>query len=107
MARALEPQERHEIGKALRADRSLRNFDLRGRVDDMVVALQAEPFDPDALRVLMAEHSDRMQDLQSNAQDALMDQIIAMTPERRTIFADQLREEMSKARPPRDRPSGG
>lgn len=107
MARALEPQERREIGKALRSDRSLRNFDLRGRVDDMVVALQAEPFDAEVLRGLMAEQSHRMQDLQSDAQAALMDQIVDMTPERRAEFADRLRDEMSKERPPRNRSSGG
>jgi hypothetical protein len=107
IARALEPQERRGIGMSLRRDKSLREFDLRGQVENMVATLQAEPFEPDVLRVLLDEQSARLQVMQGRAQDALIVQIVAMTPERRAEFAEQLRDEMSKARPPRERPSGG
>ena len=107
VSRALAPQERREIGRSLRQDRPLRDFDLRGRVDSMVTALKAEPFDASALRALMDEQAAGMANIQAKAQAATIDQIIAMTPERRRAFADQLTEEVSRARPPRTRNSGG
>ena len=107
VSRALEPQERRSIGRSLRQDGSLREFDLRGRVDDMVTALKAEPFDADALRALMDEQAAGMAGIQAKAQAATIEQIIAMTPERRRAFADQLGEELSQIRPLRPRNSGG
>jgi len=107
VSRALEPQERRSIGRSLRQDGSLREFDLRGRVDGMVTALKAEPFDADALRALMDEQAAGMAGIQAKAQAATIEQIIAMTPERRRAFADQLVEELSRIRPPRGRDSGG
>lgn len=107
MARALEPQERRAIGRALRQDRSLRGVDFRGRVNDMIAALRAEPFDPEALRALMEEQSASIAGIQAKAQDATLSQIIAMTPDRRRAFADQVAEELSQIRPFRARNSGG
>ncbi|WP_342068624.1 periplasmic heavy metal sensor [Yoonia algicola] len=107
VARALEPQERRAIGRKLREDRSLRGFDLRGRVNLVVAALQAEPFDPDVLLALLAEQSQQIATVQATAQEVMLEQIVAMTPARRRAFADQVLEEMSRARRPRDRTSGG
>lgn len=107
IARALEPQERRAIGRQLREDRSLRDFDLRDRVNRVVAALQADPFDPAVLRVLLAEQSERITAVQATAQEVVVEQITAMTPERRRAFADKVLEEMSRARGPRDRSSGG
>lgn len=107
VSRALEPQERRNIGRSLRQDRSLRDMDLRGRVEDMVAALQAEPFDADALRRLMDEQAASMAGIQAKAQAATLEQIIAMSPERRRAFADRLIEELSRRRAPRERNSGG
>ncbi len=107
IARALEPQERRAIGRKLREDRSLRDFDLRDRVNRVVAALQADPFEPDVLRALLAEQSERITAVQATAQEVVVEQITAMTPERRRAFADQVLEEMSRARSLRDRSSGG
>jgi uncharacterized membrane protein len=107
VARALEPRERRAIGRRLREDRSLRDFDLRGRVNRVVAALQAEPFDPDVLRALLVEQSQQIATVQATAQEVMLEQIVAMTPERRRAFADQVLEEMSRARAPRARSSGG
>ena len=107
LSRALAPQERRAIGRRLREDRSLRDFDLRGRLNSVVATLQAEPFDPDALRRSLSEQNQRIASVQATAQEVILEQIIAMTPERRRAFADQLLEEMSRARAPRTRPSGG
>ena len=107
IARALEPQERRAIGRKLREDRSLRDFDLRDRVNRVVAALQADPFEPDVLRALLAEQSERITAVQATAQEVVVEQITAMTPERRRAFGDQVLEEMSRARSLRDRSSGG
>ncbi len=107
VTRALTQEERRDIGRALRRDGELRRFDLRGRVAAMVDALQAEPFDAAVLRGLMAEQSARVSAVQTKAQDAFVDTVTQMTPERRAAFAEQLREELARARPERARTSGG
>lgn len=99
VARALTQQERRHIGHSLRQDRVLRGFDLHGRVSNMVVALKAEPFDPDLLRSLLADQNARTAEVQSKAQAAFLDVILGMAPDRRRAFADQLADELSKARP--------
>ncbi|MEJ8561166.1 periplasmic heavy metal sensor [Yoonia sp. GPGPB17] len=107
IARALEPDERRAVGRSLRQDRSLRSLDFRGRVNDMVTTLRAEPFDADALRALMTEQAAGLSDIQAKAQEATLAQIIAMTPERRRAFADQVADELSRDKPQRRHNSGG
>jgi uncharacterized membrane protein len=107
VARALDPQERREIGRSLRQDRELRDVNLRGRVSGMVDALKADPFDPEIVRGLMSEQIARMADVQGRAQDAFIIVITEMSPERRAAFADQLASELSRERRPKDRRSGG
>lgn len=107
MARALDPQERRAIGRSLRQDRALRDLDLRGRVEQVIAVLQAEPFDPQAFRILLEEQAAKVAGLQTQAQDALLEQIIAMTPERRRAFAAHLTEEMARDRRSGPRNSGG
>ncbi len=107
VARALSPQERRSIGIALRREGGMRNLNLRDRADNMITVLRSEPFDRDALQELMRGQSDAMAQLQTRAQTALLDQISQMSPERRADFADSLQDELSKARPPRLRGSGG
>lgn len=107
VSRALAPNERRDIGRSLRQDGVLRDFDLRGRINGMTEVLTAEPFDPGALRLLMSEQSERIARVQARAQDAFIEQIVAMTPERRREFADQLKQELSKDRPRRGPKSGG
>ncbi|MFO8126515.1 periplasmic heavy metal sensor [Yoonia sp.] len=107
IARALEPQERRAVRRSLREDRGLRGMDFRERMNGVVEALKAEPFDPDALRALMAEQAADIEGIQAKAQAATLDQIIAMTPERRRAFADQVMEELSRAGGSREPASGG
>ncbi len=107
IARALEPQERRAIGRSLRQDRGLHGVDFRERVNGMVAALKAEPFDAEALRAILDEQAASIVTIQAKAQAATLDQIIAMTPERRHAFADQVREQLSRAKPPREGGSGG
>ena len=107
VARALAPQERREVGRSLRRDRVMRDLDLRGRSDAMVDALRADPYDPAVFRALLQERSAQLARVQDKAQDAFLDVINAMTPERRAAFADQLLQEMSKDRPRRAAPQSG
>ena len=53
ISRALAPQERREVGRSLRRDSVMRDFDLRGRVSGMVRALKADPFEPERLRAYL------------------------------------------------------
>jgi len=107
IARALEPQERRAIGRNLRQNRALRDLDLRGRVDEVIALLRAEPFDPQALEALMDQQAAEVAGFQARAQDAMLEQIIAMTPERRRAFATHLTEEMARERQSGPRKSGG
>lgn len=107
VSRALSQEERRDIGRSLRQDRVLRDFDFRDRINGMTDILTTEPFDPDALAVLMDAQAARITSVQAKAQDAFLEQIVAMTPERRRAFADQLMQEMSKDRPRRESRSGG
>jgi uncharacterized membrane protein len=107
ITRALSPQERRDVGRSLRQDRVLRDVDLRGRVNGMVDALKADPFAPEALRAFLEAQNAQMANVQGKAQDALLETIADMTPARRQEFADQLQQELSKARPRPPRSSGG
>jgi hypothetical protein len=107
ISRALAPHERREVGRSLRQDRVMRDFDLRGRVSGMVDALKAEPFEPETLLMFLFEQNAQMAEVQSEAQDALLATISQMTPERRVEFADQLMQELKKVRSRQPNPSGG
>lgn len=102
VARALESDERRAIGRELRRDGALRGYDMRQGANDMVAALRAEPFEPETLRELMALQAAHVGQLQRSAQDALLDQITAMTPERRAAFAEKLEQELQRGRTRRD-----
>jgi len=107
IGRALEPEERRDIRRSLRRDGSMRGLNLRGGMEQMITAMQADPFDPDQIRVLMAAQIAKTTQLQGDMQEALLQVISDMTPERRAAFAVQLKDSMSRDRPRRDRPSGG
>lgn len=107
VARALTPQERRQIGRSLRQDRVLRNVDLRARMDQMVAVLNADPFEPETLRGLLAAQTAEMSQVQAQAQDALVATIAAMTPERRAAFAQDLVQAQLDARKRLPRPPSG
>ncbi len=107
MARALEPQDRRAIGRALREDRDVRGMNLRGQFVQIVSSLRQEPFDPAALQDLMAMQGERFAAIQAKSSEALVAQIVAMTPDERAAFADRLENEMRRPRKSRDDRSGG
>lgn len=104
-ARALAPNERRAVLRAMRDGERLPRVEMRENMQALVAALRAQPFDADRLNQAMQVQRDRLAQLQDDAQAALLAQIIAMSPERRAAFADTLESEMRRR--PRLRPSGG
>ena len=101
LARALSPAERRDVGRSLRRDRVMRDIDLRGGAAGIVNTVRATPFDADALRAVLQEQAAQIATVQTKAQDAFVEAIANMTPDRRDAFADRLAEELSKERPRR------
>ncbi|WP_439154779.1 periplasmic heavy metal sensor [Yoonia sp.] len=106
LARALEPSERRAIGGAMRRDGALRAVDLRGNAQEVIAALRSDPFDPVRLETAMAAQMAQTAMVQRSAQEALLRQITAMSPQRRNVFADRLQQELSHAHDRRDGRSG-
>ncbi|WP_341368724.1 periplasmic heavy metal sensor [Yoonia sp. BS5-3] len=110
IGRALDNDERREVRRSLLSDGSMRRLNLRGRLEQMITAIEADPYDPDVMTDLLADQLDKTTQLQRNVQNGLLQIIADMTPERRAAFAAELREDMSRNRPPppqRDHGSGG
>lgn len=104
MARALTPEDRRQIGTQLRRARPMGEFNPRGQVEQLIDALRADPFDPDALQAAVAEQAQRTALVQTAAQDVVVDHIAAMSDADRAAFADRLVNELSRerSRPPRN-----
>lgn len=107
VARALAPEERRAVGRAMRRDAGLRAVDLSGNAQDMIAALRADPFDQTRLEILMDAQMAQTAMIQQSAQDALLLQIAAMSQERRAAFADRLQEELTRRNNRREGRSGG
>jgi uncharacterized membrane protein len=99
MARALAPEDRRQIGVALRRARPMGDFNPRGQVELMVAALRADPFEADALRTVMSEQAQRISQVQGAAQDVVVDHIATMSVADRAAYADRLVDELSRERP--------
>lgn len=98
MARALLPQEQREIRRTLRDNQTLRSVDLRGSLRSIQDALVADPFAPEALRAALSDQRNKLLAVQGEAQDALIEAVAEMSPERRAAFAEAVVEEMAKSR---------
>lgn len=105
LSRALEPSERRAIGGAMRRDGALRAVDLRGTAQEIIAALRSDPFDPARLETVMAAQMAQTAMVQHSAQEALLLQITAMSPQRRAAFADRLQQELSRTGNRHDAPS--
>ncbi|PRY79657.1 heavy-metal resistance protein [Yoonia maritima] len=98
ISRALESEDRRQVAIALRRSRPMADFDVRGQIAKMVLTLRADPFDPDALRILMAEQSQHTEQLQHNAHNVLINHFTTMSVDERNAFADRLVAELSHVR---------
>lgn len=90
---ALEPAERRALARALfeRAPdlRQMRGH-MQGDLDQIIAALQADPFAPAALDEALAGHSRRVGAALGQAEGVLRDFLVAMAPGERIAFAARL-----------------
>lgn len=71
---------------------------LRDRVDEMVQALRAEPLEPARLAELMAAQHAAMASMINEGQRLMVEQIAAMSPGDRGLFADRLERMLAERR---------
>ena len=90
---ALNGEERSDLRRAFfekapdfRAGRK----QMRADTQSLLVALRADPFDPDALRTIMESQRQRMIGQLELGQGLMRDLLLSMTPEARLAFADRL-----------------
>lgn len=94
-AAALSPKDRREIGDQLRrGDGKLgqSRADRRKAFEDLILVLESQPFDPEALLRIFQSQQERQFELQGKALAAFVVRVSEMTLEERTAFAGRLRE---------------
>lgn len=104
MAAALSAGDRDAIRDRLRrggGDGRLSRAEGRAGVSAVLESLRAQPYDSAVLDGFFDQLQRRTSALQKEAQDALIIQLQAMTPQERAAFADRLEHEISRAPPPR------
>ncbi len=95
LGRALPPEDRREIGKSIR-DKV--DFSRDGRpapvrtIRELQELLRTDPFDANQFEEVLTRTVRRASEVQSAAQEALLEHVIAMSPEERIEFADRLKE---------------
>lgn len=77
-----------------------RRDELRVRVQALLVALRAEPFDPDAISVLMMEQRSRILERQEKGQAVFLEYLTSLTVEERVAFADKLEKSIRRSQRP-------
>ncbi len=91
--RALAPEQRRQIGEALRGRDDLRPLGPRERRINktaFITALNADPFDATVIEDQLSDQRNRTTRLVDAGQAALVDIIRNMTAEERSAFADRL-----------------
>jgi uncharacterized membrane protein len=99
--RALDPADRRAIGRDLMMGRDQRPPSRQSRQEEMaalVAALQAAPYAPEAVRVIVERQDDWLRDVQERAQQAVLDRIGAMSDAERLALADRLQREIAAGR---------
>lgn len=106
VAAALLPEDRQAIRDSLRREGSyLRppRAQIMAQITEILESLRQDTFDSQALERFFEVTHQRGETLRRNAQDALIRQVISMTPQERLAFADRLEQELMRDRP-RQRP---
>lgn len=91
--RALDDPHRAALMEGLRArspDLQARRAAFRQSFDGVLVALRADPFDPQGFRALIADQARSAQATRDLGHDLLAARVAAMTPQERRAFADRL-----------------
>ncbi|MDE0698916.1 MAG: periplasmic heavy metal sensor [Boseongicola sp.] len=71
---------------------------LRDLLDELLVALRAEPFQPDEVRRILQEQRGVAEERQLLGQTLLLERLEAMSPEERSAYADRLERSLKRFR---------
>lgn len=102
-ARSLPDPYRHDLGEALRATRKDwigPREAMEGVSRQLAAALEADPYDPEAVRQLFQQQTEIASRLSLRGSDLLMAQIDRMTPVDRAAYAERLRVQRGPKGPP-------
>ena len=99
--RALEPPNRRALyqevrrnGDQLRENRSA----LRARFEALLAALNADPFDPEAVQSILREQREIALRRQNIGEALLVEQLEQMSPEERGAYAKRLAKDLNRLR---------
>lgn len=101
LTRALDPDDRREIGRRMRAAYDageLPRGDRRAALEDLVADLRAVPFDPGAVAEGLAQRQARMEAHFQLGQRLLLERLTQMTDAERAAFAERLTARRSDRR---------
>jgi uncharacterized membrane protein len=105
LTRALSKEERRELGQQMRTmlrDGREDRVSNRAILEDLLVALRAEPFDRAAVADHMARQRGFVLQRMELGQGLLLDRLEGMSPEARAAFADRLYAGLQKKREARE-----
>ena len=104
---ALTGKDRREIGREIRDHRRAqgeREMRPREVLEQMLVALRADPFDPDVVQAVIDEQMETAFERRKVAQDLWLTHVVSMSAEERAAYADRIVEVLSKRKGPPKRP---
>jgi len=97
---ALSPKDRREINREI----AERDGDLRGNRDEvrqqfttLLTLLRASPFDADAVREIVEEQRNKLNERQLIGQEVLLNRITAMSDSERATFAGHLERSLRRS----------
>jgi len=99
---ALSPKDRREIGRDLTVQfRDMRQgrAELLGEYRAMLRILKSEPFDREAAESILQRQSDIADHRRKAGEQALLNQLEAMTPAERAAFVERLESGLSRRAP--------
>ncbi|MGC8201886.1 periplasmic heavy metal sensor [Aliiroseovarius sp. PTFE2010] len=107
---AFEREDRRDLGRAYRAhmpDRKQVRQEMDRQNDALLAVLRADPFQPEALEALLNQRQSRLNAMQMQGQELLLNQIRDMDPDARKDYADRLHGILTRGPDRRDRDEKG
>ena len=99
---ALPPEHRNALREQLvdrRDELRTNRTAIANMRREMIVALEAEPFEASAVAEILQRQRDRFLDLGELAHSALLERIEMLTPEERAIYVNSLQKRERRPRP--------
>lgn len=99
---ALPTEHRNALREQLisrRGELQANRAEIAGMRDEMIRALQAEPFDIAEVETILQRQRDRFLSLGELAHNALLERIATLTPEERAIYVESLKKGDRRRRP--------